>query len=196
MIPTLVFAAAALAIVIRLSLLAALQASGSRHPVRDAVSDYGVGPSRARFESMSLAATAGWWLLALGTWIGYLTWSDRTFVTVALAVIGVTTALLRFFPTDLPGTRRTATGLVHYALAITQFALTYSVMGNLVRLLGGAELTVLHIATLVGLSGLCLWLVPALQRRLPVFGLMERVFLISSALFYLDVAVRSAAHLA
>lgn len=193
MISTICFVAAALAIVVRLVVLARLHLTGDRHPVRDAVSDYGVGPTRRLFDSMGLAATLGWWFLALGTWFGYPTWSDRGFVCVALAVVGLTTAVMRFFPTDLVGERPTARGLIHYGLAITQFALAYSVMGNVTRLLGDPISPVLRWIALVSLVGLCVCLIPRLRRSLGVFGLFERVFLVSMACFYLDYAVLSVA---
>lgn len=190
---TLAFVASAAAIVVRLALLVRLHLTGARHPIREAVSDYGVGPTRRLFEAMGLAATAGWWLLALGVWLGYPHWSDRGMASVLLAVIGLTTLLIRFVPTDLEGERLTPRGAIHYGLAIVQFALAYDLMGNVTRLRGDALSHVLHPIALVSLVGLCVCLLPRLRRY---FGLFERVFLVTVAVFYLAFAVASALHAA
>lgn len=193
MISSVFFLGAAPSLIVRLALLARLHLTGARHPARDAVSDYGVGPTRSLFDSMGLAATAGWWCLALATWFGYPAWSDRGFACAVLALAGLTTAAMRFFPTDLVGDRLTVRGAVHYALAIAQFALTYSLMGNVTRLLGDPLSPVLRWLALISLVGLCVCLIPRLRRTLGVFGLFERVFLVSVACFYLNFAVLSLA---
>lgn len=191
MISSAIFSAAAASLIVRLGLLARLHTTRARNPIRDAVSDYGVGATRQLFKWMGLAATAGWWLLALGTWIGYPGWSDRGFAFVAFVVIGATTAAMRFFPTDLVGAPRTGRGMIHYVLAITQFALAFSLMGNVTRLLGDPVSGFLRWIALISLVGLCVCLIPRLRRTLPVFGLFERVFLISVACFYLNYATLS-----
>lgn len=191
MISSVIFLAAAASLIVRLGLLARLHIAGARDPIRDAVSDYGVGATRKLFEWMGLAATAGWWFLALGTWIGYPGWGDRGSACVAFVVIGATTAAMRYFPTDLVGATRTAQGTIHYVLAITQFALAYSLMGNVTRLLGDPVSAILRWIALISLVGLCVCLIPRLRRTLGVFGLFERVFLISVACFYLNYATLS-----
>lgn len=191
MISTLLFLAAAVLIVVRLGLLARLHRTGSRDPIHDAVSDYGVGSTRATFDVMGAAATAAWWLLALGTWLGHPGWGGRGSTALALLVVGLTTGAMRFFPTDLPGERRTVRGLVHYGLAITQFALLYSTMGPVMRMLGDPLSPVLHAIALVSLVGLCACLLPPVRRVIDAFGLFERIFLVSIACFYLEYAVLS-----
>lgn len=191
MTSTILFAAAAPLILARFALLARLHLVSDRHPVREAVSDYGVGPTRRLFGLMGVTAAASWFLLAAATWCGWPQWEDRATATATLAAMGLVTVLIPLVPTDLEGERLTARGAVHYGLAIAQFGLAYNLSGNVARLLGGPLLGTLHVISAVSLVGLCVCLVPALRRY---FGAFERVFIVAIGCSYLVYAVASALH--
>jgi NADPH:quinone reductase-like Zn-dependent oxidoreductase len=79
------------------------------HPVRDAVSDYGVGPYRNWFWLQAAAGGVG--CLALGIALAQLHPFTPTQVVVALIVTAGTRFLIPFFATDQKGSRfRRCTG--------------------------------------------------------------------------------------
>ncbi|OYO16516.1 hypothetical protein BI335_10650 [Enemella evansiae] len=187
-IPALAFGGAAALIVGRLGVFVALHRTSDRHPVREAVSDYGVGPSRRLFSVMGGLQAAAWLALALGTWFAFPDWSYRGTAALMLVALGVLGAALLFVPTDLEGEKLTRRGLLHYLIAILGFGLSYSLTGDISRMMttGGGLLVGLHWVALISLILLCVCLVPRLRRW---FGLFERIFLLAIALFYLTFAV-------
>lgn len=174
----------------RLGVFAALHRVSDRHPVREAVSDYGVGQAAGLFRVMGLLVALSWLALALGTWSAYAGWSYRVPATLILVACGVLNLVMLGVPTDLEGERLTLRGAVHYLLAIAGFGLSFSLTGDITRLMSTAHglLVVLHWIALVSLALLCICLVPRLRRW---FGLFERIFLVAISLFYLTYAVAS-----
>src|SRR5580693_8465468 len=73
------------------------------NPVRDAVSDYGVGPYRGWFWLQAVAGGLG--CLALGIALAKLRPFTPTQVVVALIVTAAARALIPFFATDQNGSR-------------------------------------------------------------------------------------------
>ena len=88
-------------------------------PLRDAVSDYGVGPYRAWYRTtvVGLAIASACLTVAFardgGPGAGSL---------IALAAFSVSRLAIAWFPVDLPGEPATPTGRVHNLLAIAAFA--------------------------------------------------------------------------
>jgi len=164
-------------------------------PVRHAVSDYAVGRTRTLSAVMAWTTAAAWAALAAAVWLVRPEWSSRGGITAWLAVLAVIFLLLPFVPTTLEGEKATVIGRLHMLAAIAWFAISYSCMGDFVRLadagVGGVlavSLSVLSGVALVGLIALVASLVlPGLRSR--TFGISERVFIVAVNLFYLLAAI-------
>ena len=172
----------------RLILLATLHlVPNPYHPVRDAVSDYAVGPTRRLSTVMTGLTVAAWFVTAGAVWLGLSRWEDRALAASTIAAAGLCCLAIIAAPTDVAG-RRTVRGRVHLLLAVGWFALSFVPMSNMADLAearhwaAAGALTVLYWITLVGLVGLCLAMLRPIRG---VFGLLQRVFLVGSALFYL-----------
>ncbi|QRY63324.1 DUF998 domain-containing protein [Gordonia sp. PDNC005] len=188
-------ATAVVAFTVRLIIFAALHVVGhSYNPVRHAVSDYAVGPTRGLSTAMTVVTAAGWAVLAAAVWTGLPEWSDTGQATALLLVLAAVFVVLPLVPTDLEGAAVTMIGRLHYVLAIAWFAISYSLTGNFSRWMSEAvggglasAASALHIVALVSLIVLVVALVTPLRSRL--FGIAERVFIVSISVFYLLVAI-------
>jgi hypothetical protein len=90
------------------------------NPVRDAVSDYGVGPYRGWFWLQAVAGGVG--CLALGIALAQLHPVTPTQAVVALIVTAGARFLIPFFATDQHGSRfQTLHGTIHMILAVIAF---------------------------------------------------------------------------
>ncbi|GAA1607338.1 DUF998 domain-containing protein [Kribbella hippodromi] len=164
------------------------------HPVRHAVSDYGVGRYAGLFRWALVASSLGILALAAGLAVEPGTPTVTVLQLVFLFLIPVTRVGMLKYPTDLEGQRLTTSGRLHYVFAVAAFAFTYSAVAGItpeLRTLGawasvGDFLGVLRIVALVSLVLLVIALVPRLRR---VFGLFERGFLLSTNLWFLTVAI-------
>ena len=103
-------------------------------------------------------------------------------------------ALLPLLPTDVEGSAPTLVGRLHMLAAIAWFAIAYSCMGNIVRLLAP-----LAPQGLVSFLGATRWVTAAalialvtalvIRRLRPyAFGISERIFLLAVYVFYLGTA--------
>lgn len=157
--------------------------------LRDPVSNYGVGSSAALFRVYAMLGAAAALVLALefhllgqapGRLVAYLALS-------ALARAGVA-----IFPTDPGHEFAGRNGRLHMLFAIANFALVYMavdvasgvIAANASPLAGGT--TVLSWVAALSLAGVVLTMIGPLRGR---FGLAERIFLASTALFLLLAAV-------
>jgi hypothetical protein len=188
-----IYIAAALACLVQLALFLTLNVRGSYSLISHAVSDYGVGPSRRLFTIYGLigiiaAAALGAAVLADGRF------PDRG--GVYLLVMAALRLGVLAFPTDLEGRRLTKTGKLHYLFAIASFAIAYMAIDVLnpialpvVANWASPVLAGLYWIVAASLAGVVICLIPALRR---IFGLVERVFLVSvmlwSAVFALAAA--------
>jgi hypothetical protein len=166
-------------------------------PVRDAVSDYGVGPYRSWFWLQAVAGGVA--CLALAIALSRLHPFTPTQVVGALIVTAVARFLIPFFATDQGGSRfQTAHGTVHMVLAVLAF-------GGLVWAASGLWSTLKHYPGWSGLHGFLTtvsWLMlvsviavvvairaPRMKRH---FGLYERAFYVLSLAWLLAVAINLA----
>ena len=115
-------------------------------------------------------------------------------VTLWLAVLAVIFTVLPFLPTDVEGQPTTLIGRLHLVAAIAWFAIAYSCMGNIVRML-----TPIAPRGLVSSLGATRWVTAAalialvtalvIRRLKPfAFGISERIFLLAVHVFYLGAA--------
>ena len=178
-----------------LAILAALHVLPTGYsPVRHAVSDYAVGRHGPLFNvalyisSLSVLALAYALIRELGS--PPLATRDLVF----LLVIPLTRIGMTLFPTSLEGKRITRTGLIHYGFAIAAFTLTYLAISGLTPALQALTTGQWVHAPL----GWAAWIIgPALAlvvitmtrplRR--VFGLFERVFLVTTNIWFALAAI-------
>jgi hypothetical protein len=155
--------------------------------VGHAVSDYGVGPTRRLFATYTSLGSAGGVvftgaLLTRGPAVS--AWLLSVLTVMILSRIGLT-----IFPTDLEGTKLTRTGYLHYFFAILGFAASYTAIRNLTPVfasemawapLHGALNGLSTLATLA-LVGVCVTMWRPFRK---VFGLLERVFLLTTLVWF------------
>lgn len=164
------------------------------NPIRDAVSDYGVGPYRGWFWLQAVAGGLACLFLAIA--LAQLHPFTPTQVVVALIVTAVARLLVPFFATDQGGSRfQTAHGIIHMILAVIAF-------GGLVWAATGLWSTLRHYPAWHGAQSL-LTIVPWVMlgcviavvlairgpRLKPFFGLFERLFYLSSFVWFFTVAI-------
>ncbi|MBS1907825.1 MAG: hypothetical protein JST33_14950 [Actinobacteria bacterium] len=166
------------------------------HLVRDTVSDYANGTTRRMFRAMSVITAGAWAATAFAVLLGLPAWDYRIPCFVILLVAAVTPLLMIAAPIPPQGTRLGAQGIVHYLLAIINFAAAYSPADRIAALVRGAAahggspfavvvgavLGVLAVVMLVALIALIASLVLPKLRR--IVGLTERAFLWSVVVFY------------
>lgn len=179
---------AALIVLVRTHLLPT-----GHNPVRDAVSDYGVGAHRIYYRVMVVELGVGALLLAVA--LGRATDVSSGGI-VWLVVYGVARIVIAAFPTDPGGTADTVTGRVHLvlaAIAFTAIPLAATTIGSdldsdpgwggvdgALRTLGAA-VVVTAVATLVARVA------PPL--RAVAFGAIERLLYLASFAWLLLVAI-------
>jgi uncharacterized protein DUF998 len=165
------------------------------NPRSDAVSDYGIRRYRAWFWAQAVAGgVAG---LALAIAFAETTPSIPT-VVVMLLVSVVARFLVPLFPTDQNGSRfQTVPGTIHMVLAIVIFA-------SLIIVASKFGSAVEHEAAWQGvkgwlsalpwvMTGAAIGILLALRPRLKLkFGLIERLFYVSSIAWFLIVSIELA----
>ena len=167
------------------------------NPVRDAVSDYGVGPYRGWFWLQAAAGGVG--CLALGIALAQLHPFTPTQVVVALIVTAVARFLIPFFATDQKGSRfQTLHGTIHMILAVIAFGgLVWAATGLWSTLSHypawhGAESALTILPWIMLGSVIAVVLAIAGPRLKPFFGVFERLFYLSSITWMLIVAINLA----
>jgi hypothetical membrane protein len=166
-------------------------------PRTDAVSDYGIGRYRGVFWTQALTGAVACFALAIA--LGDAKPSMPSLAIVLLVVAGIARLFIPVFPTDQNGSRwQTVPGTIHMILAILIFAAIIvaasklgstlehrpawqSVKGWLTTL--PWVMTGAAVGVLVGLRG------PMLHR---IVGLLERLFYVSSIVWFLIVAIELA----
>ena len=163
-------------------------------PIRDAVSDYGVGPYRTWFWLQAVAG--GLACLALGIALARLHPFTPTQVVVALIVTAAARFFIPFFATDQGESRfQTRQGTIHMILAVLAFGgLVWAATGLWATLKHypawhGAK-AVLTIVPWVMLGSVIALLLAIRGPRLkPFFGAFERLFYLSSLAWLLVVSI-------
>lgn len=164
------------------------------NPIRDAVSDYGVGAYRFLFGVQVVSGALASLFLALS--LIRLHPFTATQSVIALLITTISRLFIPFFPTDQGDSRiQTAQGVTHMALAILAF-------GGLVWASTGLWSTLAHYPSLQGAEGIVtilgrimLWCVVLvlLALKLPVlkrfFGFFERLFLLTSYVWFFVIGI-------
>lgn len=164
-------------------------------PVHDAVSHYGVTGYRLGYRVQTLAyAVAG-----LGAALGVSRLPGSVVPVIVLcAVFAAARAAISWFPMDVPGGARTATGRSHGLLAVCAFVSVGLASRQLSELLKADHLDpgIRGIGALVGLVMALALVGMIVVRRIgaDVFGLVERAFYVGMTLWLATVAVVVARH--
>jgi hypothetical protein len=164
------------------------------YPIRDAVSDYGVGPYRAWFWLQTVAG--GLACLALAIALARLHPFTPVQVVVALIVTAVARFFIPFFPTDQGESRfQTLKGTIHMILAVLAFGgLVWAATGLWAILKHypawhGAK-AFLIIVPWIMLGSVIAVVVAIVGPRLkPFFGTFERLFYLSSIAWLFVVSI-------
>ncbi|MFF4977789.1 DUF998 domain-containing protein [Streptomyces sp. NPDC001083] len=161
-----------------------------RHPVRHAVSDYAVGPYGRIFRRGLVISSVGLLLTTLALFQEPGSPPLKSTPLVLLLLVPVARVGMAVFPTDLEEEKITRTGLLHHLFAVAAFALTYTAISQLTPDLADISpwssfsglLHALHRIILVSLVLLVVTMTPRLRR---IFGLFERLFLISTNVWFI-----------
>jgi hypothetical protein len=167
------------------------------NPVRNAVSDYGVGPFRGWFWAQAVAGgVAG---LALAIALADSHPSKPTLVVVLLLVSAGARFLIPAFATDQDGSRfQTSAGTIHMILAIVIFAALTIAASELSGTLEH-EPAWHHVKGVLAvlpwvMTGSAIGIVLALRgpRLKMIFGSFERLFYVSSIAWFFVVSIELA----
>jgi hypothetical membrane protein len=154
-------------------------------PMRNAVSDYGVGKYRVwhRTAVLSLAVSG----LAMAIASSGTVKPESNLVVGLLVIFAVARAAIPFFPTDIEGQPLTTRGRVHWGLAIISFA-------SLAFAAGFYEGTSLDDAIgWVVVAAVCLLLVSLLLPRFrKAFAVLERAFYFSMICWFFITGIELA----
>lgn len=193
---TLILALVSLAAILAyLTILAALHVLPSGYdPIRHAVSDYAIGTHGHLFRIGLWVSSLGVLALALALITGIGSPPLETRDLVLLMLVPVARVGMTLFPTDLEGDPFTPAGIAHYVLAILAFTLTYLVISDTTSVLRD-----LHPAAWLDSSlkwsaaavapELFLVVITMLRPLRRVFGLCERLFLLTTNVWFILVAV-------
>ena len=163
-------------------------------PVRHAVSDYGVGRSAPLFRIGLYASSVGVLALAFALMRGVGSPPLATRDLMYLMLIPVARVGMSLVPTNLEGERLTRTGLLHYVFAVAAFTLTYLAISGTTSVLRASDLTIWlrnpigWVAWLVA-PELALVVLTLLRPLRKVFGLAERLFLVTTNVWFVLVAL-------
>ena len=153
-------------------------------PLRNAVSDYGVGPSLPYYcaQTAAMALAAIFVAAALARTVD----PAPKLVIVLLFVFAAARLAIPFFPTDLDRMRRTDTGVIHVLLAAVAFGTVAWAAATLPGRVHWAGLTTLGWIVVVTAIATAF----SLRARMPYFGLVERSFYAATLGWLAFVAVR------
>ncbi|MGH2888163.1 MAG: DUF998 domain-containing protein [Solirubrobacteraceae bacterium] len=167
-------------------------------PVRDPVSQYGISAYRGGYRVATIAFAAAGLALAVG--IDQTPGISRSGAVVALLVVfAVARAAISWFPMDGPGATRTATGRIHWLLALAAFgsatAAAFRLAGSL---RGGARWhSLAPTSRALAWAMLACLIVMAVSRSLPSvrarFGAVERGFYLCAIAWFAVFAAACAA---
>jgi uncharacterized protein DUF998 len=159
-------------------------------PVRHAVSDYAIGRYGYLFPIGLWASAVGVLAAALALLDGVGDPPVATRDVAYLLLIPVTRVGMTLFPTDLEGEPVSRTGAVHYGLAILAFTFTYLVISDVTPVLRDLDpapwlgSALKWSARAVG-PELLLVVVTMLGPLRRVFGLFERLFLLTTNVWFI-----------
>jgi hypothetical protein len=178
-----------------LAILAALHALPTGYDAaRHAVSDYAVGRYGPLFNVALYISSVSVLTLAFALITGLGSPPPAARDLVFLLVIPLTRIGMTLFPTSLEGQRITRTGLIHYGFAIAAFTLTYLAISGMTPALQALTIgqwvhTPLGWAAWIIGPALFLVVITMLRPLRRVFGVFERIFLVTTNIWFALAAI-------
>lgn len=160
------------------------------NPVRNAVSDYGVGYTRRLFNTYLQLNSFGAIALAIAL-IKIPSVPQRSIIFLFLLICArIGTSM---FPTDLEGKTLTRTGFLHYIFAILSVGFVYSIIAQLTPFFQTrpdwqAVSSILNIILTITTPILVMVVVTMWKPLRKFFGLFERIFIATTAVSFLIVS--------
>ncbi len=163
------------------------------HPVQHAVSDYAIGEYHRLFRIYLWSSAFG--TLALASALAAALGSPLvpSWVLGFLVVLAFTCVAVSLFPTDIEGKPLTRTGILHYSFVVLSFAFMYTVPLNLTPTLTTIfpwqqmQALLAFLAT-IALPALIAVVVTMWRPLRVIFGLCERLFLITTNVWFILVS--------
>lgn len=158
---------------------------------KHAVSDYAIGATSKLFILYCWASNFGAAFLCIIMFrLNYI----PTFIPILVIFMIISRIFLTLFPTDLEGQKLTLTGKLHYLFAISGFALAYIIVDNCTSALSKATefnsvYSYLHSISLVSMVSLILIVLTLFKPLRSIFGIVERIYLISIATWFIVFAI-------
>ena len=164
------------------------------NPIRHAVSDYAVGKYGTLFRVAFWSSALNVLALAIGLAVGVGVPPLASKDLVYLGLIAFARLAMSLFPTDIEGKRLTRTGILHYVFAILAFAFAYMAISDLTPVLQTLNpwqqvKEPLAILAWIVLPALILVVVTLLRPLRRVFGLCERLFLLTTNVWFILVSL-------
>ncbi|MEK7069993.1 MAG: DUF998 domain-containing protein [Patescibacteria group bacterium] len=163
------------------------------HPIRNAVSDYGVGPTHRLLRIYLWLCNLGAVFLTIALIVGLRVppIPQRSIVFLFL-LVGVRICL-SLFPTDLEGKPMTRTGILHYIFAVLTIGFVYTIMAQLTPFFQArpdwqAINRILGVLLTITTPALIAIVITMWKPLRSIFGLFERIFIVSTTLWFLIVS--------
>ena len=157
-----------------------------------AISDYGVGKTAGLFKIYVLAGSIAAPVLAWQFWSAKAPAYPAT-ISIYLLLVMIGRVGIGLFPNDLRGTPRTRAGHIHHAATLLAFACAYMAVVEATPLLsasvtGPLSTILVLLRHLISASFIAVVIVISAPLR-RFFGLVERLFLYSTALWCLTASL-------
>jgi Protein of unknown function (DUF998) len=162
--------------------------------MRHAISDYGVGKTRRLFSVYLWLASLGAVALAIALMIGLKAPPVPERAIIFLFLLAVFRIGVSIFPTDLEGQALTKTGLLHYIFAILSIGFVYAIMAQLTPFFQTrpdwhSVNKILAILLNIATPSLIAIIITMWKPLRNIFGLFERLFVITTTLWFLIVSL-------
>jgi hypothetical protein len=164
------------------------------NPIRHAISDYGVGKTHRLFSIYLWLASLGGVALAVALMVGFKTPAVPERAVIFLLLLAGFRIYVSLFPTDLEGQTLTKTGILHYIFAILTIGFTYSIIAQLTPFFQTrpdwqAVSKILTILLNIATPSLIAIVITMWKPLRNIFGLFERLFVITTTLWFLIVSM-------
>jgi hypothetical protein len=163
------------------------------HPIRHAVSDYGVGNTHRLFNIYLSFSGLGAVALSLALSFGLKTPPAPERAIILLFLLAGVRVCVSLFPTDLEGQPLTKTGILHYLFAILSIGFVYAIAAELTPFFQARPdweiiSNILGVLLAIATPALVAIIVTMWKPLRNIFGLFERLFIATTTLWFLVVS--------
>jgi hypothetical protein len=163
------------------------------HLIRHAISDYGVGNTRRLFNIYLWLSGLGAGTLAIALMVGLKTFPVPERAIILLLLLAGIRICVSIFPTDLEEKPLTRIGILHYIFAILSVGLVYTIMAELTPFFQARPdwqtvNSILKMLFTIATPTLVAIIITMWKPLRNTFGLFERMFVITTTLWFLLVS--------